>query len=365
MASLTNLSDQEKQRAQLAEQQRNATQDYLGGIEDPLAQGLGGYNAAETAGIELTPEQQQQIVTGAGISAGVQNQAAVGAAERAAAAAGGNPAALATYRARAAQQGGAAAGDAMTQARIAASNTAAQREQTIGNARLGQQDQALNYYGGLQQEQNQNAQNEYGRQAQATTTAAQLPSTFDKIVGAVAGGLGGLKKLGDGGIESGGTPAVVGEAGPEKIIDLKSGPSGPNNYYEDGGIDLTPSGGYELYPDVAIAESAPPVSAPTSWLQRLKMAAQQPQQPMTQQPWSKVTPYQEIGEAAGNIAHHYLEDGGMPQGRGGIFTQPTEVRLQKNEAVVPLSYRAGAKTRPSMAKMPAAKTRQPYKGQRG
>ena len=51
---------------------------------------------------ELTPEQKQAMITSAGISAGQGTAAATGAADRAIAAAGGNPLAAATYRARAA-----------------------------------------------------------------------------------------------------------------------------------------------------------------------------------------------------------------------------------------------------------------------
>lgn len=351
------LSNDDKLRAQQEEQRRNATQDYLGGIEDPLAQGKGGYNASELSQIQLTPEQQQQMVTGAGISAGVGTAAATDAAERAANAAGGNPAAVAAYRARAAQSQAANAGDARTQAGIAASNTAAQRAEAIGGARIGQQNQALNYYGGLQGEQNQNAQADYGLQQQAS----MQPGIFDKVLGAASGA---AKFLDEGDVMTGGQPAVVGENGPEKVVQMGG------DYMADGGvgdIDLTPSGGYDLYPEASAAESAPPIpQASPSWLQRLKtMNSAQPQQGQPgQQPWSKVTPYEQLGEAGGKLASAFLADGAAPQGAGGIFTKPTQVSLDKNEAVVPLSYRATAKVRPSMAAMPAAKSRQAYRGYR-
>ena len=48
------------------------------------------------------------------------------------------------------------------------------------------------------------------------------------------------------------------------------------------------------------------------------------------------------------------------QERNGIFSKPTHVKLDAGEAVVPLGYRAQAKTRPSMAQLPAAKVRRPY-----
>ncbi len=79
-------------------------------------------------GYNMTPEEQQQIVTGAGISAGAKDAAATDAAERSARAAGSSPLGVAAYRARMARAQASDAGDAMTQARIGASNAAAQRK---------------------------------------------------------------------------------------------------------------------------------------------------------------------------------------------------------------------------------------------
>ncbi len=76
----------------------------------------------------MSPEEQQNIVTGAGISAGARDAAAVDDMERRAAAAGSGPGGVAAYRARMARAGAADAGDAMTQARIKASDAAAARE---------------------------------------------------------------------------------------------------------------------------------------------------------------------------------------------------------------------------------------------
>ena len=46
------------------------TQDYLGNLENPLAQGQGGYNPSEVSQIQMTPQQQADMVSSAGISAG-------------------------------------------------------------------------------------------------------------------------------------------------------------------------------------------------------------------------------------------------------------------------------------------------------
>lgn len=78
----------------------------------------------------MTPEEQQQIVTGAGISAGAKDAAAVDALERSARAAGSDPQGVAAYRARMARAQASDAGDAMTQARIKASEAAAGRKLT-------------------------------------------------------------------------------------------------------------------------------------------------------------------------------------------------------------------------------------------
>lgn len=279
----------------------------------PLANGQGGYNADELSQIRMTPEQQQQMVTSAGISAGLRNSAATSAAQRASVAGGGNPQALATYRARAAASGAADAGDAMTNARVAASNAAAGRAQTIGNTRLGQQGTGLNYYSGLQGQgtnylsglqQQQTGQQEsalnrqlqgYGaansaanQSGQLAESASQNPSMFDKIMGGVSGAVGAIggatagplgkvaKFLEDGDVmpPAATQPAVIGETGPEKVVSTQ-------------------------------------------------------------------------------------------QGANGIFTQPTQVNLLPGEAVVPLSYRATAKVRPSAAGLPAAPVTNPYRSQRG
>lgn len=77
---------------------------------------------------QMTPEEQQQIITGAGISAGAKDAAATDAAERSARATGASPAGVSAYRARMARAQASDAGDAMTKARVAASEAAAARE---------------------------------------------------------------------------------------------------------------------------------------------------------------------------------------------------------------------------------------------
>jgi|SRR5581483_8360274 len=392
------LSAQDQALANQYSGQAQQTQDYLGNIESPLAQGKGGYNASELSQIQMTPEQQQQIVTGAGISAGTGTAASVGAAQRAAAAAGGNPAAMAAYRARAAQQEGAQAGDAMTQARVAASNAAAQRAQSIGQARMGQQAQGLGYYGGLQAQQAQEAEAARGRQeqsygtetgglnqgAQTAEQASQNPTGFDKFMGAASGVASAF--LEEGGVSPGTSPAVVGENGPEKVVRLPTA-----DYMQDGDVVMDPLAG--VTPSLSGTPSAPPayqpgVNAPNvPWWSKVGMAlknvpAQPTGQPQQSRPWNPVDTYTNMGKAIGGglsklAGAGFLADGGIatgdipkmlrnptpgfgqmptaPQGTNGIFTKPTRVNLSPGEAAVPLNYRAGAKVRPSFAALPAAR----------
>lgn len=461
------LTDAQKQQQALEEQRRQQTADYLNNIEDPMAQGQGGYSADEAsaiqdtaglsglngqygaissdlsnlynpdsvspsadflAGQQLTPQQQQDIVTGAGITAGRGAQAAKDAVGRAVAATGGNPMALATYRARLDRQGAGDAADAMTQSRINASNTARSaaanaeqmREQggqntfsqgstianekagivgqqaglenegstragTVANTRLGTQQNALQYYQGQNQQADTDAQNAQNRQQQTyqtqtggTTSAAntgvnasQTPSTFDKIIGGVGGALSFLE---DGDYLSGGMDAIVGEDGPEKVVQA---------------ADLPLS-------SVGMDHGVQSQKAQPFWkrLQQNMSTADRSVQP-GQQPakWSKVDTYSTLGKLGGGIARSFMEDGGFSDtamaapsasrtpfqtpgsgspapvsfrrrgsfmADGGIITQPTRVRLAPGEAVVPLDYRPGAKMRPSMAALPAVRTRQPF-----
>lgn len=351
----------------------SGTSDYLNSIESPLAQGQGGYTADEASQIELTPAQQQSMVNSAGISAGVANQAAVGGAERAANAAGGNPAALAAYRARAAQQSGVNAGNAMTNARVAAQQAGSAGAQAVGNAQIAQQNQGLNYYQGQNAQANANVNNAnqlqeqtYGTQTSGGNQAAglgvqasQTPSTFDKTIGAIGGALGGLA---DGTVPSG-SDAVIGEDGPEKVVDMSG-----HDYMADGGLAGAPEEGVPMDDDQASGAPMPPTpTAPTTatsqpWYKKLLTNHQSSGggQSQPQKQWSPVNTYSSLGQAAGKIAGTFLADGGFPQGKNGIFTKPTNVKLGPNDAVVPLNYRPGAKIRPSMAALPAARTRQPY-----
>jgi hypothetical protein len=398
----------------------SGTQDYLGNLESPLAQGQGGYNSSEQSQIQMTPEQQAQMVSASGISAGTATQAAADAAQRASAAAGGSPAAEAAYRARAAQQSGAQAGQAQTQAGVAASNAAAQRTEDIGQTRIGQQNQALGYYGGLQSQQNANAQNALGLQEQAYGTqtggttaagntaeaASQTPTTADKVMGA---------------------DAVIGENGPEKVVQIDGYRAQPRRM-EDGAAPSQQPQSQPVAPDARAQQirsiatygaprmayggiaprmddgSVPEVTdvmgsgdrteyggsampqAPsmTDRLKALIAQGQQRAQPGQQQPGqppqgapTQSSDIDKFGSGIGRLAGAFLDSGGIippgahpsftgsrfqeqEQTRNGVFTSPTHVKLDPGEAVVPLGYRAQAKTRPSMANLPAAKVRRPY-----
>src|SRR5690242_6592900 len=52
-----------------------AVQDYLGNIVQPMAEGQGGYLPSETANIEMTPEQQRNMVASSAIAAGTPTMA--------------------------------------------------------------------------------------------------------------------------------------------------------------------------------------------------------------------------------------------------------------------------------------------------
>lgn len=264
--------NQDQQLANQYGSQQAGTQAYLNPIENTLATGGGGYQPGEASQIELSPQDKQNIITGAGISAGAGTASAVGAADRAVAASGGNPAAMATYRARAAQTEDANAGDAMTEARIQAQQAGAAGAKTVGDAEIGQQDQALQYYGGLQGQQGQQAQSEqglgqgaYGTQASGTgqavgqqIQAAQIPTGWDKLIGGLSGAAGAYfsggsgsgsgssagSSLADGKIDASdarekGIKAVTGEDGAEIIVENASEPVRTQFYMDDGGGDMS------------------------------------------------------------------------------------------------------------------------------
>lgn len=375
--------------------QSSGTQQYLNPIESTLASGNGGYSPTETSAIELSPEDKQNIITGAGISAGVGNAAAVGAAERAAAAGGGNPAALATFRARAAQSSAGAAGDAMTQARIAAKTAEAGGATNVGGARLNQQNQGLQYYNGLQGQQTQSglaeeglAQGAYGTETGGTGQAAglglqasQTPTTFDKTIGAVAAAAPALAKLEDGSagaqdaeahaanstfryLSNDGMDAVLGEAGPEVIVDGTTGAQ--QSHMADG----YPGSGEAEGPE---GSAMPPMSPTTSgdashsWLQTggdilrryLDNSEHQAVAPAgAARTWSPVDTYTNLGKAVGTgataIASHFADGGFPPDGPSvpkppTLINKPTHVKLDPGDQVVPLSFRPKAKIRPSVA----------------
>lgn len=306
---------------QLANQygaQQAATQNYLNPTESTLATGGGGYTADQASQIELTPEQKQAIVTNAGISAGQGNAAAVGGAERATAAAGGNPEALSTYRARAAQSQAANAGQASTGAEVAAQQAGSAGAQSVGNARLAQQNQGLQYYGNLQSQQGSQGQNEQGlaQGAYGTETsgmgnavsnqvsAAGVPTTSDKIIGGLAGAASAF--LEDGAYKGAGMDAVVAEDGPEAIVKAASDPVRSN-------ATFMANGGYS--PDDPADSAAPPPAPPApggqpAWLQQYLANAgkiqQQPQPQPGQSGWNKATPYQQIGNAIGKGVGKYF-----------------------------------------------------------
>lgn len=424
------LFNQQNQAYNQGVGQSQQTQDYLGNIMNPLAQGQGGYSPSEVSQIELTPQQQQNIVSTAGNTAGAATQAGADAATRAANASGGSPAAVAAYRARAAQQSGAQAGNAATAANVAAQQAGAQGAENVGQARMGQQGQALGYYGNLQSQQNQNAQNALQQQGQTYATqtsgvnnassnalkASQTPSTFDQIMGGVAGGLTSFLDEGEPmadepGVTAdfGGTPeyrggkpadylnqggagrrqAVVGEGGhpeavvkvpkqdgryvatavpmqvPKNFLDAGDGPSGP---LDSMGLSGYAPGSDSMGPPDAVSQTVTPYSTgsqqPSFW-QRIKNTYQQNQQqnqgaqPTFGKP-AGTTPSNigntvgsAIGTGARDLIGMFMDEGGIPESDymsgGAIFTKPTKLSLDSDEAVVPLSYKPNAKTRPSMA----------------
>lgn len=328
-----NLQNADEQLANQYGDQASGVEQYLDPIQSNLAAGNGGYNPSETNQVELSqadknqieysPQDVQSLVDQAGISAGQQTAASVGDAERQAAASGGSPAALATYRARAAQTGAVNAANAETAARVAGkqaqasgASTAQQLQsaggQAVGNARLGQQNTGLNYYTGLQSEKNSNALSEqglqqgaYGTQTQGTGQAAnigfsasQTPTGTDKLIGGIAGAASAFLADGDMGyLDPDGQDAVVGENGMEAVINnapqaVQRGASDPvrsNTRYMDNG---TPG-------------AASPTAAP--WLDRyldsLKNNNSQPSgsAPAQPQTWNKTTPYVQAGQAIGKI----------------------------------------------------------------
>lgn len=236
-----NLMSADQQLANQYAGQASGVEQYLDPLESNLAAGNGGYTADEASQIEYSPQDAQNLVNSAGISAGQQTAASVDAADRAAAAAGGSPAALATYRARAAQTGAVNTANAETAAQVAAKQAQSTGAQTVGNAQIAQQNQGLGYYSGLQQEKNTNSLSEqglqqgaYGTQTTGTSDAAniglkasQTPTTTDKVIGAVSEAAPAVAGLADGRMGDGDAPAAT---TPVAISQGKL-PYG-NNYYD-------------------------------------------------------------------------------------------------------------------------------------
>lgn len=338
-----NLMSRDEQLANQYGDQASGVEQYLDPIQSNLAAGNGGYSPSEanqiqlSAGdksqIEWSPQDVQNLVDKAGISAGQQTAASVGAADRAAAASGGSPAALATYRARAAQTGAVNAADAETNARVAGKQAQAQGAataqqlqsaggQAVGNARLGQQSEGLGYYNGLQQEKNSNALSEqglqqgaYGTQTTGTSDAAglglkasQTPTTTDKIIGGVAGAASAFLADGEMGyLDPDGQDAVVGENGPEAVI------NNAPQAVQQGASD--PARGNTTFMANGNAAGGAP-----DWLSKYLDNVSNPNnkrisQPTSQEAWNPTTPYKQAGDAFGKL----LRTSTQPGGSGGGF----------------------------------------------
>lgn len=413
-------------------------------------------NAAEQFG----PAAQQAMVTGAGISAGLQDQAAVDAMQRSALAAGSSPAGVAAYRARMARQQAIDSGNAMTQARATAAqlgmqgattaeqqrlgaqqyltgrqvgaeqqlgqfgvtsraadvaqrvnaiqNTEAQRiaaqqgasqmqmnaaatggqaqmgaattsgqagmygqqnadvnasnrAAAIGQMRIGQQNVGLAGQKQTQSQMNQNAQNAYQRQQQTYGTqtgagnqaanmglaASQTPSTWDKIAGGIAGGLGAVAGfIADGDVATSPQLRVLGEDGPEAVVPyrarIQQALKGASGALAGASGSARLGQPQPQSPWARLAGSAADVAGAYRARRGMSNALQttgnqllnQDLQNMTQVQPPQVNPPQPPEQ--------------MNQGK--IVTKPTLAVIGEDEpeAVVPLNFRARAKTRPSM-----------------
>lgn len=94
-------------------------------------------NAASLDRIRMTPEEEQDIITKAGISGGMKYKAGIGQIDRNARAAGIDPVGAGALRGRYLRDSAADAADAMTLARVQASNARAGREATAEGIRMG------------------------------------------------------------------------------------------------------------------------------------------------------------------------------------------------------------------------------------
>lgn len=86
--------------------------------------------------IRMTPEEEQDIVTSAGISGGMKYRASAGELDRRSRAAGIDPVGAAAMRGRYLREGAATSADAITNARVAASNARAGREGSAESLRM-------------------------------------------------------------------------------------------------------------------------------------------------------------------------------------------------------------------------------------
>jgi hypothetical protein len=240
------------------------------------------------------------------------------------------------------------------------------RATTVANQRTGQQTQGINYYTGQENQQNQNAQNAYGRQQQTYGTqagatnqaaglglaASQTPTKTDKILGGVTGALGAAASfLDEGGIVTEPTPAVVGENGPEWIGPAKKASSvlsGALSGFSNQGGKPNPwgqlaqsvgnlGGAYRAYRkqqgDIATSTADPSKKNPGFY---------GPSNPQGSGPLGPPQAPQPDYADAGGGAPDFMDE-------GRIVTKPTLAILGERapEAVVPLGYRARSKARPS------------------
>jgi hypothetical protein len=102
-----------------------------GAVRGAIDRRLLAQNPELAGNYRMSDAEKQDIITGAGISAGTGYRAAIDSTERAARAAGTDPLGVAAYRARTEREMAGEAGDAMTQARIQADREQAQREMAL------------------------------------------------------------------------------------------------------------------------------------------------------------------------------------------------------------------------------------------
>ena len=246
------------------------------------------------------------------------------------------------------------------------SNAQSQRAAQVANTRLGKQDTGVNYYTGQENQQNANAQNAYGRQQQTYQTqtsgtndatkaglqASQTPSTFDKIMGGITGAAGAAASfLDDGGIITKPTTAVVGESGQPEWVGPARKAAGIASAFGQGMTPNQPRWAQSLQ---QLGQSGGKIKDAISMYRARKAAGDfKNDTPLNQGIDQAInsTPPQSAGPAP-QIPDIGGSDASVPDyaNEGKVVTRPTLMVLgeHENEAVVPLSYRPRAKTRPSM-----------------